>query len=73
MPPFEMIESALESLACDVFFGILTCIVTGMIVLAALFGSLLVRSGWRWLTRHTWRDVVVSAERKALLAGKARQ
>jgi hypothetical protein len=70
---FQMLDAAVSGLAADVAFGLIVLVSVGMLLLAILFFLLAVRGVWRFLTRHTMNDVVRSAERKALLAGKASQ
>jgi hypothetical protein len=62
----EALMQAMESLAADVLFGVIVLVSFGIVLLALLFGLLLLRNCWRWLLGHTWNDVVASAGRKAL-------
>jgi len=62
----EQLQAAIESAGADFAFGILVLISFGMVILGVMFFLLAVRGAWRWLTRHTWGDVVASAGRKAL-------
>lgn len=66
MNQVNAIIQAIESTGADLLFGLIVLLSFGMIVLATLFFSLAVRGAWSWLIRATWRDVIVSAERKAL-------
>ena len=38
----------------------------GLIMLVVLFALLAIRAAWRWITRASWKSVIVKAERRAL-------
>ena len=62
----EAQAAMLDNAAAYVLFVILVLGIYAIALLSVLFAGLLVRAIWRWLTRHTWSDVIVSTERKAL-------
>ena len=65
-PFIEMIEQSIGDFAANVLFGLIVMISFAIVLMCILFAGLAVRGAWRWLTRATWRDVIVSTERKAL-------
>jgi hypothetical protein len=62
----EALESAVDSLGANLVFGFIVLAFVGALMLMLLFAGLAVRGAWRWLKRHSWRDAVTTAERKAL-------
>lgn len=62
----NMIVEAIENAGANVVVGLLVIVSFGIALMGLLFFLLAVRGAWRWLTRHTWSDVVASAGRKAL-------
>jgi hypothetical protein len=64
----DMIQSAIDAGWSTILFEILLLLGVGALLLFLLFFLLAVRGAWRWLTRHTWSDVVVSHERKVFLS-----
>jgi hypothetical protein len=62
----EMIESAVNDAGANILVGAIVLMAFAMALGAVLFGLLAVRGMWRWLTRHSWSDVVASTGRKAL-------
>lgn len=62
----QMMDAAATTLVANVAFGLLVLGSFAVLICGALFGSLLVRGVWRFLTRRTWGDVVASSHRKAL-------
>lgn len=62
----QMLDAAASSVAADVAFGLLVLVSFGMLILWILFFLLAVRGVWRFLTRHTWNDVVSSTAKKVL-------
>jgi hypothetical protein len=65
-PEMQFFVDTLENGAADFLFGLLFLLLFAALLLIALFASLAIRAVWRFLTRRSWRDVVVSFERKAL-------
>jgi len=61
-----MIAQAIDNAAANIVVGFIVLGVFAMLIVALLFFCLAVRGVFRWLARHTWRDAIVSAERKAL-------
>jgi len=61
-----MIVQAIDSGGALIAFGILVLTCFALTVMGFLFFLLALRGVWRWIIRHTWNDMVVSAERKAL-------
>ena len=61
-----MVDATIDNTAAYVIFSAIVCLLYGLTLLGLLFLLLAVRGLWRWLTRHTWSDVIVSIERKAL-------
>jgi Kef-type K+ transport system membrane component KefB len=62
----EYLIQTVEESAAQVLFATLLLFLFAISLAAVLFGVLLVRAIFRWLTRHSWNDVIVSTERKAL-------
>jgi hypothetical protein len=62
----DMIEAAIEAGGAVLLFDAVVLAGFALLLLGVLFFLLALRGLWRWLARHTWRDVVVSAERKGL-------
>jgi hypothetical protein len=62
----DMIQQAIDNAAANIVVGIIVLAGFGCLIGAVLFFCLAVRGIFRWLTRHTWGDVVASAGRKAL-------
>jgi hypothetical protein len=62
----NMIVAAIENAAANVLVGAIVLASFAILIGAVLFFLLAVRGIFRWFTRHTWGDVVVSAGRKAL-------
>jgi hypothetical protein len=62
----DAIVEGIESAGADLLFGLIVLVSFGLVLLGLMFFLLAVRGMWRWLTRHTWGDVVASAGRKAL-------
>jgi hypothetical protein len=62
----DMIEAAIEAGGAVLLFDAVVLAGFALLLLGVLFFLLALRGIWRWLARHTWRDVVASAERKAL-------
>jgi hypothetical protein len=62
----EYVIQIVESSGAMMAFGILLLLLFAALLCVLLFGLLLVRAIWRWLTRHSWNDVILSTERKAL-------
>jgi hypothetical protein len=68
MPNAEvmMLEDIAKDSGAMIAFMFIVITLYGSLLLGALFFLLAVRSVWRWLTRHTWNDVIASAGRRAL-------
>jgi hypothetical protein len=62
----DLLQTTIESTGATVVFGLLLLFLFASVICVVMFTMLLVRAVWRWLTRHTWNDVIVSTERKAL-------
>jgi hypothetical protein len=62
----EMLDATIDWLGAYMVFGMIVLGLAGSAMLLTLFAGLAVRGAWRWLRRHTWRDVVLFSERKAL-------
>jgi hypothetical protein len=60
---------AIDNTAAAILFGLVFVAVYAVLLLGLLFFFLVARAGWRWLARHTWRDVIVSLERRAIKQG----
>jgi hypothetical protein len=65
-PPMQMIYDAFESAWGYVIFCFAISWLYAMLLTAALFGGLLLREIWQWLTVHSFSHVVVLLERRAL-------
>jgi hypothetical protein len=63
---WQAIMDAFDNAATYVLFCIVISVAYGMLILGLLFVSLAVRSVWRWLTNHSFSDLIVVAERRAL-------
>lgn len=61
-----MLVDALNDGAATVLFGFIVCVGYALLLMGVLWALLAVRAVWRWLTRHTWRDAIVTLARKAL-------
>jgi hypothetical protein len=60
----EMLDTTIDWLGAYLIFGVIVLGLFGSVMLLALFAGLAVRGTWRWLRRHTWRDVLLLSERK---------
>lgn len=47
-------------------FALSLCAIEAAILLLLLFAGVAVQRAWRWLSRHSWRDVVLFVGTKAL-------
>lgn len=65
-PEVQMFSDAMDCGGTYVAFCVLVMVGYCIALLAVLFGLLAVRGIWRWLARHTWASVILSAQRKAL-------
>ena len=61
-----MLMDMLKDAACNVLVGVIVLAGFAVLMTAILFCSLAVRHVWRWLTRATWRELIVMMERRAL-------
>jgi hypothetical protein len=62
----QMLDAAAQSIGADIVVGFIVIVSFAMALLGILFFLLAVRGIWRYLTRHTVNDVIVSSQRKAL-------
>lgn len=65
-PELQSMLDGLESTGADFLFGLLFIGTLACVMALFLFCGLVVRGAWRWLRGHTWRDAIVSAEKRAL-------
>lgn len=63
--PWELWQAAIQDFWINLAFGVVILTGVGLLVLGVLFGTLMLRRAWFWLTVKSWRDVVTSAERRA--------
>jgi hypothetical protein len=66
MDYLDMIVQAIDNGAANIVVGFIVLAGFSALLCGLLFFCLAVRGIWRWLTRKSINDVVVSAERKAL-------
>jgi len=66
MPPIEMWQGLLDGVWEWLLFSLVVLTLYGAFLFALLFSGLAIRAAWRWMRRHTWRDVVLFVERKAI-------
>jgi hypothetical protein len=62
----EAILVAIDDCGAWIAFCVTLAVPAIVGTLCVLFAGLLVHRAWRWLATHTWRDVIVMSERKAL-------
>lgn len=62
----EMANAIVKDGGAVLLFGLALAALEFVGLVLLLFGVLMFRGVWRWLTRATWNDVVLSASRKAL-------
>jgi len=65
-PQLQLLLDATENTGADFLFGLLAFATLACAVAILLFAGLALRTAWRWLAGHTWRDAIVAAERRAL-------
>jgi hypothetical protein len=62
----EAIEATIDWAVAYIIFGVIIIVSVLVALTLALFAVVAAQAAWRWLARHTWRDVILAAERKAL-------
>jgi hypothetical protein len=67
----DMLEQAIESAGANLFFGVIVLALLCGLAMLAMFVYLWLRHAWRWLARHSWRDVILSVERRAFRRERA--
>jgi hypothetical protein len=62
----DYLLQAIDSVAGDVAFAAIFLAIIGGGLFVLMFAGLILRRAWRWVTRRSWQDVIVSTQRKAL-------
>lgn len=65
-PELLWLVDALDNIGALLLFGIIFIGAYTVLFATLLFCALAMQVAWRWLASHTWRDVIVAAERWAL-------
>lgn len=61
-----MLGDAIDGAGTYMAFSLIVLSFYGIGLIILLFCLLAIRAAWRWLMFHTWGDVILSAQRKAL-------